>query len=744
MNISNVDISFVMKYQLFFLLLTFQQPFPLKSTITAAKMETPLAFGIKNKPAEEKPKVQPGYVFQQNAASLQKSAVPFTFGSASSFKVNDKGHSQLNQSKITTSQVSTNAFEVKKEDKASYPDILRKESDVNKTVAFASGNTNPLLQFSTRPSFSEERRTELIPASTSSTVEYKQSPFAAQLTTTPVFGTSISSAHNEIPASASSFPTTSAVFSGSSVFAKPKIAATSGSQSMTTSSATLGFQFSSSSSTGDVTKQDQKSKDLPDSLPIQKSLSAEIPKMGAPLFTSKPLANAPSIVTSLSKESSSLFVSQPLGFGTETTQETGTSQISTVTVAKTSSSVLFGNATEFSSGLSTTTSENSSNLFNATPITTPLLGGQSSLASSKTSTTMNPSITKQSLFGQAKANSGLPLSDEKTGLSTKSVLPPTESISKMTASSFSLPASTVAVTAVTTPSLDSQVTDSTSTVWVTTSPSISSLSGGPTAPFTPAISSLGSKVSVTTPLFGGTGTPTVSSLSTNSSSDAITSSAFPTKTSQSSGGLFSTNFNATSSSAFGSQASLFATKTTQSSTGSVAATVSSKSSLFGAPSSSVETSVGVGNKSSEGTSGLFGIASTVTSTLSSFPTQATTTSSGILGVASTSSSPLFGAQKTTTTTSSGIFGQTVSSVPILFGNKQTSISFTTQQAEVKPFGMFSTPATSQNTGGLFTPQSSGITGSVFGNVSSTQTLFGQTSSPFGSQQTSSNSSGIYE
>ena len=689
-------------------------------------------FGMKNKPAEEKPKVQSGFVFQQNAASLPKSAVPFTFSNSSSFKVNDKELSQSNQSKIATSQVSTNAFEFKKEDKASYPEILRKESDVKKTVAFTSGNTNALFQFSTKPSFSEERRTELIPVSTSSTINYKQSPFATPSTTTPVFGTSISSARNDIPASTSSFPTSSAVFSSSSVFAKPKMAATSGSQSLTTSTGTLSFQFSSSSLTSDETKQGQKSKDLPNSLPIQKSLSAEIPKTDAPFFTGKPLANA----SSISNESSSLLTRQPLGFGMETTQETG---ISTVTVAKTSGSVLFGNGVELSSGLSTTTSANSSNLFNTASITTPLFGGQSSLANSKA--TLNPSVTKQSLFGQADSGLGLPLSGDKTALSTKSILPPTESISKIVASSASLPASTVSAIEVRMPSLNSKVTDSTSTVWVTTSASTSSLSGGQTAPSAPAISSFGNKVSVTTSLSGGTNTATASSLSTTSSSDAITGSAFPSKISQSSKGLFDNSFNATSSSAFGSQTSLLGTKTTQSSMGNVATAVASKSSLFGVPSSSVETSVGFGNKSSESTSGLFGITSTATSPLSSLSVHATTASSSIFGVASTSSTLLFGGQKTTTT-SSGMFGQTVSSVPILFGNQQTSISFASQPTEVKTSGLFNTPAASQNTGGLFTPKPSDVSGVIFGNVSSTQPLFGQTSPSFGSQQTSSNSSGI--
>ena len=678
---------------------------------------------MKNRPMEEKPKGQSGFVFQQVATSVPSSVPLFSFGSLSSSKGSDKTIGQLNVITTTNSQVPSNigAFGLKKEEMVSDQDNLKKES-------FATSSNINSMPGSAKSLFSEEK----VATSSSSTVQNKQSSFTKQLGTTAVFGNATVPSSDEIPSSSSSLSTTFPVFSGPSIFAKPKTSPTTTSQKVPTQPGISGFQFSPSLATVDQTNAEQQSIDV---------ISKEVPKTDSQFLSSKSPPTTFSIASSVNKEeTSSLLATQPFSFVTERSQDIDALEISTLTVAKTTSTSLYGTPAEFASGLTTKSSENSANLFSFAPKTTPLFGGS---VTTTITTTVKPSLPNQGPLGQTVSGTISSQSSSNAELSIKSTFPSTQSVTKLIGSSEFFHTGTVTSLEAPLPSVSSKIVDGTSTSHVTTGASTASLPGVQTTTSSPAIPAFESRVSgVSTSLFGGANTATISSFSTNKPAVSVTAfgSAFATKTSESSSSLNNSNVDTTTS-MFGGQSSIFGSNASQTSSNIfTTSSASTKSSVFGVPSSAIETSAGFGSSSSAGSSGLFGGASTGAPSLFSVSTQAKTASSGIFGAASTSSASLFGAQ--TTTTSSGLFGQTVSSAPTLFGQQQTSTVFGTQPTDAKPSGLFSTPAASQNNGGLFGFKTSTTSGGIFRTASTSQPVFGQASTPFGSQQTSSTSAGI--
>ena len=194
-----------------------------------------------------------------------------------------------------------------------------------------------------------------------------------------------------------------------------------------------------------------------------------------------------------------------------------------------------------------------------------------------------------------------------------------------------------------------------------------------------------------------------------------------------------------------SSASLFGAKTSPSSTGlSGAAVPPSKPSIFGV--SSTGTAIPFGNKPSGSSTGVFATQSTSGApSLFNVTAQTSLPASGLFAtsISSSSNPSVFGAKAS----SASSFGQSPASAPSLFGSQQPPQAtgvFGSQPTQVKSTGLFGTPAASQSTGGIFGSNKSTSAGGIFGSSTSNQTAFGQTTPAFGSQPSSSSSSGMYK
>ena len=680
---------------------------------------------MKSGQLEEKPKVQSAFVFQPSAASVEKSALPFSFGSSSSFTVADKGFSQL----------ASNASEFKKEDETSFRGTLKTELNTSKPPApvsqpamLANTNTSNLFPKSNKNLVPEEKRMEPTVTSSSSILEHKQSSFAKQLTTTSLFDSSaISSTASKLPSTAASLSTSSNVFSGSSVFVKPKLHTADG-QNLITSS--ISFQSSTSALTISEARTEQRLRNS-----VGPVVAPNPTSTSGPFILSKPVAHTFSSAASANNLSSSIVAGKLSSLASGSSQVEDASETSTM--PKTTNSIVFGSRKELASETIAKVAEKPGGGPSSMPITSSLLGGQPFSSFSNTSANLNPA--RQGLFGQAGTASTL--FGEKTVLSTASSQPMPQTIT----SSASPRSETVAASEIL-PSLTPKVTSAISTTLASGALSTSSFFGQQTTSSDATIQPFGNKAPESSiSLFGSSVTLPSSSFSSANKlvvSDTTCSPSMSTETLATSSNLLNSKTNlATTSPATSSlgQSSLFATVTTQSSNATFStSTASTKSSLFGAPLSSVETK-GIFGSKVESSSGLFGQTANQKTSVFSISTQVTTSSSGNFGTASDSAPLLFGAQ--TTTKSSSIFGQTTSSAAPTFGNQQPSTVFVTQPSEETNVGLFRTPTTGQTTGGLFAPKSSVSSGRIFGNMNTDQASFGQGSPSTGPQQEASSSSG---